>query len=101
MGHPVSVGDLHAELLRRLRADRDLARAMAPEAFDTGADESFGRGAAAQLSRFLRIQILRELATSFTQRDGLERWGQLRVVYSASPPRSRRVRAGRPSSAWP
>ena len=81
-GGPVSVGDLHGELLRRLRADHDLARAIAPEAFDSGADEAFGRGAAAQLSRFLRIQILRELATSFTQRDGLERWGQLRVVYS-------------------
>ena len=85
-GGPVSVGDLHGELLRRLRADRDLARAIAPEAFDSGADESFGRGAAAQLSRFLRIQILRELATSFTQRDGLERWGQLRVVYSGLTP---------------
>ena len=102
-GGPVSVGDLHAELLRRLRADRDLARAVAPEAFDSGADEAFGRGAAAQLSRFLRIQILRELATSFTQRDGLERWGQLRVVYagldSGRPARTRprgRARTERP-----
>ncbi|MDX6690516.1 MAG: hypothetical protein QOG15_1973 [Solirubrobacteraceae bacterium] len=91
-GGPVSVGDLHAELLRRLRADRDLARAVAPEAFDSGADESFGRAAAAQLSRFLRIQILRELATSFTQRDGLERWGQLRVVYAGLTPDDKRVR---------
>jgi ATP-dependent helicase YprA (DUF1998 family)/SOS-response transcriptional repressor LexA len=91
-GGPVSVGDLHAELLRRLRADRDLARAIAPEAFDSGAYEAFGRGAAAQLSRFLRIQILRELATSFTQRDGLERWGQLRVVYSGLTPDEPRVR---------
>ncbi len=90
---PVSLGDLHAELLRRLRADRDLARAVAPEAFDSGADESFGRGAMAQLSRFLRIQILRELATSFSQRDGLERWGQLRVVYSGLTPDEPRVRA--------
>lgn len=92
-GGPVSVGDLHAELLKRLRADRDLARAVAPEAFDSGADEAFGRGAAAQLSRFLRIQILRELATSFTQRDGLERWGQLRVVYSDLTPDEPRVKA--------
>ncbi len=92
-GGPVSVGDLHVELLRRLRADRDLARAVAPEAFDSAADESFGRGAAAQLSRFLRIQILRELATSFTQRDGLERWGQLRVVYSGLTPDEPHVQA--------
>jgi len=91
-GGPVSVGDLHAELLRRLRSDRDLARAVAPEAFDSAADEAFGRDKAVQLSRFLRIQILRELATSFTQRDGLERWGQLRVVYSGLTPDEPRVR---------
>lgn len=91
-GGPVSVGDLHTELLTRLRTDRDLARAVAPEAFDSGADESFGRGAAVQLSRFLRIQILRELATSFTQRDGLERWGQLRIHYFGLTPDEPRVR---------
>ena len=33
----MSVGDLHADVLRRLRDDRDLARAVAPEAFDGGA----------------------------------------------------------------
>jgi ATP-dependent helicase YprA (DUF1998 family) len=91
-GGPVSIGDLHAELLRRLRADRDLARAVAPEAFDSGADEPFGHATRVQLSRFLRIQLLRELATSFTQRDGLERWGQLRVVYAGLTPDEPRVR---------
>ena len=83
---PVSVGDLHADVLRRLRDDRDLARAIAPEAFDTGTDEVFGRLSDTNLARFLRIQILRELATSFAQRDGLERWGQLRVVYAGIEP---------------
>lgn len=85
-GGPVSVGDLHADVLRRLRDDRDLARAVAPEAFDTGADEAFGQLSDVMLSRFVRIQILRELATAFPQRDGLERWGQLRVVYAGLEP---------------
>jgi hypothetical protein len=89
---PVSVGDLHAELVRRLRDDRDLARAVAPEAFDSGADEAFGRLSDTMLSRFVRIQILRELATAFTQRDGLERWGQLRTVYAGLETTDERVR---------
>jgi ATP-dependent helicase YprA (DUF1998 family) len=89
-GDPVSVGDLHADVLRRLRDDRDLARAIAPEAFD-GADEAFGRLSDEMLSRFIRIQILRELATAFTQRDGLERWGQLRVVYADLEPGNKQV----------
>src|SRR5205823_5498531 len=91
-GDPVSVGDLHADVLRRLRDDRDLARAIAPEAFD-GADEAFGRLSDEMLSRFIRIQILRELATAFTQRDGLERWGQLRVVYANLEPGNEQVGA--------
>ena len=89
-GAPVSVGDLHADLLRRLRDDRELARAVAPEAFD-GSDEAFGRLSDELLSRFLRIQILRELATAFAQRDGLERWGQLRVVYAGLQSEDERV----------
>lgn len=90
-GGPVSVGDLHSEVVRRLRADRDLARAVAPEAFDGGADEAFGRLSDVLLSRLVRIQILRELATAFTQRDGLERWGQLRVLYAGLEPENERV----------
>jgi len=92
-GGPVSVGDLHDELSRRLDSDRELARAVAPEAFGSGSDEAFGQRARELLSRFLRIQILRELATSFTQRDGLERWGQLRVEYAGLEPDLPELRA--------
>ena len=90
---PVSVGDLHAELTRRLWDDRDLARALAPEAFKTASNEAYGRASRRDLERFLRIQILRELATTFAQRDGLERWGQLRVVYFGLDPEDKRIRA--------
>lgn len=91
-GGPVSVGDLHAELVRRLRADRDLARAVAPEAFDSAESESYGRAERGRLERLLRIHVLRELATSYAQRDGLERWGQLRVIYAGLRPDEPRVR---------
>ncbi len=62
--------ELHRYLKRRLRDDRDLARAIAPEAFD-GADEAFGRLSEEMLSRFVRIQILRELATELVAHGGL------------------------------
>ena len=90
---PVSVGDLHDSLTRRLTADRDLARALAPEAFRSAGNEAYGKVVRRDLERFLRIQILRELATSFAQRDGLERWGQLRVVYHGLDERDMRIRA--------
>lgn len=90
---PVSVGDLHDALTRRLAADRDLARALAPEAFKSSANEAYGNVVRRDLERFLRIQILRELATSFAQRDGLERWGQLRVVYHGLDENDKRIRA--------
>ena len=90
---PVSVGDLHAELTRRLWDDRDLARALAPEAFKTASNEAYGRASRRDLERFLRIQILRELATSFAQRDGLERWGQLRVAYFGLDAADKRIAA--------
>lgn len=90
---PASIGDLHAELTRRLWDDRDLARALAPEAFKSAANEAYGRANRRDLERFLRIQVLRELATSFAQRDGLERWGQMRVVYAGLEAQDKRVAA--------
>jgi hypothetical protein len=79
---PVSIGDIHATLNRRLQADRELARALAPEAFSSEADEAFGNVQRHNLARFLRIQILRELTTAMNQRESLERWGQVRVIYA-------------------
>ena len=90
---PVAIGDLHDALVKRIAPDKELARVLAPEVFDMAASEAFGRTVPERLARFLRIQILRELATAFTQRDAVERWGQLRAVYSGLDPADARVRA--------
>lgn len=83
---PVSLSDLHAGLLDLIDADRDLARVLAPEVFESAGSDAFGHGVRERLSRFLRMQLLRELATSFPQRDSLERWGQVRVDYFGLAP---------------
>ena len=89
---PVSLSDLHAALLDAIDADRSLARVLAPEVFESAGADAFGHGVRERLSRFLRMQLLRELATSFPQRDSLERWGQLRVEYFGLDADSERVR---------
>jgi hypothetical protein len=81
-GRPVSVGDVHDALYRRLSTDRDLARILAPEAFSSEADEAFGASQRADLRRFLRVQVLREITPSMQQIESLERWGQIRVIYA-------------------
>jgi hypothetical protein len=91
-GDVISVGDLHRKVEGRLRADLDLARALAPEAFQSSADEAFGQLEKQDLSRFLRIQILRELTTSMKQIASLERWGLARLVYAELTEDNPRVR---------
>lgn len=81
-GGPISVGDIHRRVEARLRDDLDLAQALVPEAFQMRADEAFGQLAKRDLSRFLRIQVLRELTTSLKQVASLERWGLVRIVYA-------------------
>ena len=78
----VSIGDIHTVLYRQLLGDRDLARALAPEAFASSADEAFGSEQKAALKRLLRIHVIRELAVRPTRWESLERWGQIRVVYA-------------------
>ena len=81
-GGPASITDVERVVEQVLRADLDLARALAPEAFQSRADEAFGQQAKRDLTRFLRIQVLRELTTSMTQIASLERWGLMRVDYA-------------------
>lgn len=88
---PVSVGDIHARLYRTLSQDRDLARALAPEAFASSADEAFGSEQKAALRRLLRIHVIRELAVRPSRWESLERWGQIRVVYAGLESTDERV----------
>lgn len=78
---PVSIGDIVAYLSNKLNEDKNLAIFIAPEVCEYYADESFGTTFQNQLKYYLRIQILRELGTSFNQKEGLESWGILRIDY--------------------
>jgi hypothetical protein len=78
---PVSVGDLAAFLDDALERDDALSQALVPEVWNVHRKESEGVRHAEERKRFLRIQVLREIATGVKQRIGLEPWGRLRVDY--------------------
>ncbi|MBA3822748.1 MAG: DEAD/DEAH box helicase [Ktedonobacterales bacterium] len=83
---PVATGDLEEALFTHLRQNRELAQALAPEVFLDRVDETFGHNVQADLRRYLRILLVREWVTGFKQRDSLETWGKVRVVYFAITP---------------
>ncbi|HQZ72758.1 MAG TPA: helicase-related protein, partial [Anaerolineae bacterium] len=78
---PLSVGDLAAALDHVLAADQDLSRTLLPEVWAVYPPEAAGRKHQEERGRYLRIQVLREVTTSFRQRIGLEPWGRLRLRY--------------------
>ena len=78
---PLSPGDLTHRLDKILANDDNLSRALAPEVWNAVRKESAGVQHAEERKRFLRIQVIRELATSSKQRQGLEPLGRFRVDY--------------------
>lgn len=78
-----SVGDVMHHLDEVLEQDRELSRALIPEVWNYVPQDDAGVRHREQRRYFLRIQVLRELATGVKQRIGLEPWGRLRVEYSA------------------
>ena len=76
-----SVGDVVYAMDEILEKDRELSRALLPEVWQVVPfDESSTKHRDERLY-FLRIQVLRELATGVKQRIGLEPWGRLKVGY--------------------
>jgi len=82
----VSVGDLTAYLDDLLDQDDDLSRALIPEVWRVHRKEAEGVRHSDERKRFLRIQVLRELATGTRQRIGLEPWGRMVVEYAGLSP---------------
>ena len=83
---PVSISDLQDRLFRYMQKDRDLARTLVPEVYAGEVEEAFGRKTEKELKKFLRISIIRELGTTYTQRDSLETWGVARIKYYGLEP---------------
>ena len=79
---PRSVGDLVGYLDDLLEDDETLSRALVPEVWQVARRESGGGGRHQQERRkFLRFQVLREVALSSRQALGLEPWGRMKVEY--------------------
>ena len=78
---PCAVGDLVAWLDDRLEADETLSRALLPEVWQVARREGAGGRHAQERRKYLRFQVLREVALSSRQALGLEPWGRMKVEY--------------------
>ena len=79
---PLQVGTLVSQLEEILDRDDDLSQSLIPEVWNLARKQADLQGHAAERRRFLRILVLREVATGARQRVGLEPWGRLIVDYA-------------------
>ena len=80
-GTPRSIGDLTAVLEDRIEQDQALSRALIPEVWQVARREGSGGQHERERRKFLRFQVLREIALSSRQALGLEAWGRMKVEY--------------------
>ena len=78
---PRSIGDLVAWLDDLLEDDDTLSRALIPEVWQVARRESAGGRHGQERHKYLRFQVLREVALSSRQALGLEPWGRMKVEY--------------------
>lgn len=78
---PVAIGDMVMTLDDELDASEALSRALIPEVWRVVPKEGSGGRHEEERRHFLRIQVLREIATAANEQRGLEPWGRLRITY--------------------
>jgi ATP-dependent helicase YprA (DUF1998 family) len=78
---PISIGDLQDYLFHTLKSDIEKARTIAPEVFMGEIEEAYSSKIDKFLKRYIRIQLVKEVVTSYKQRDSLETWGVAKVNY--------------------
>ena len=76
-----SVGDVTGWLDDLLEADQTLSRALIPEVWQVARRESAGGRHGQERRKYLRFQVLREVALPSRQALGLEPWGRMKVDY--------------------
>lgn len=81
-----SVGDVAQELDGELERDVELSRALVPEVWQVAPRDDAGTKHREERLYFLRLQVLREVATGVKQRLGLEPWGRVRIDYLGLKP---------------
>ena len=79
---PSSVGDLVGHLDEVLEADDSLSRALIPEVWEMARREGASARHRRERRKYLRFQVLREVAVSSRQAVGLEPWGRMKIEYS-------------------
>ena len=83
---PLQVGTLVSQLDQELDQDDDLSLSLIPEVWNVARKKADLQGHATERRHFLRILVLREVATGARQRIGLEPWGRLVVDYAGLEP---------------
>lgn len=83
---PISIGDLTARLDDLIEEDDELSMTLLPEVWRVARKEAEGLRHREERKYFLRIQVLRELATGHKYRLGLEPWGRIIVEYRGLTP---------------
>jgi hypothetical protein len=78
---PLQVQTLVSQLDEELDKDNDLSQALLPEVWNVARKAADLQGHAAERRKFLRILVLREVATGARQSIGLEPWGRMIVDY--------------------
>lgn len=78
---PVSIGDMTHYVSDVLDRDDSLSRMLIPEVWMVKRKEGSGGGHAQERLKYLRIQVLREVAMGSRQALGLEPWGRMKVEY--------------------
>ena len=76
-----SIGDLTAYLDDQMEDDETLSRALLPEVWTVARREGGGGRHEQERRKYLRFQVLREVALSSRQALGLEPWGRMKVEY--------------------
>jgi hypothetical protein len=90
-GGPVSIGDMVMKIDDMLDGSDGLSRALIPEVWRVVDKAGSGGVHEDERRHFLRIQVLREVATAANQQIGLEPWGRLKVIYQGLETGSRFV----------
>lgn len=83
---PLQLQTVVSELDKQLDHDDDLSQSLLPEVWNVARKAADIQGHMAERQKFLRILVLREVATGARQRIGLEPWGRLLVEYEGLTP---------------
>ena len=78
---PLQAQTLVSQLDNELDQENDLSQSLLPEVWNVARKAADLHGHAAERRKFLRILVLREIATGARQRIGLEPWGRMAVDY--------------------